>query len=44
MSIKFTEVSFDPVARYLPSAERATQFTKSILINENKNKMNQGMK
>jgi hypothetical protein len=32
----FTVLSYDPVARYLPSAEKATLHTISILINEDK--------
>ena len=31
MSIMFTVLSYDPVARYLPSAEKATLFTSPIL-------------
>ena len=32
MSIKFTVLSHDPVARYLPSAEKATLNIESVYI------------
>ncbi len=49
MSINFTVLSSDPVARYLPSAEKATLHTHSIYwlmwIRKNKiNEMNEGRK